>query len=499
MSECSDARAAHAADSLAQKVMALPEIYQPIFAHPEFSSQALRSCEDRLESIMQIYEPLQAKLGRPLRVLDLGCAQGYFSLSLAQKGAKVVGVDFLDANIVLCKALAAEHPVCEVIFETGMAEEKIVQMAAGYFDLVLGFSLFHHMVYHRGIDAVQKVLALLAVKTTAAVFEMALASEPLYWAAAQPQNPRQLLSGYAFVHEFARHKSHLSDTGRPLYVASNHYWFLNGQAEAFHAWKIGSYEFTEGTNNGTRRYFFGQGHIVKLFTLDDADHHEANLREHINESSFLSAPPAGFETPPLFLYGRHQREAWLARAFIEGDLLFDKIRQKQNYNAGTIISDVLSQLTVLESAALFHDDLRPWNILVEPDGRAVVIDYGAISRAKKDGGWPYDLFLSFLIFMHNVLHGEITLSNPVRAEAFNPDNFPAPYNNVLWKFLEHGPEQWSFALLREALSQPDETVIPETTRQSFAALLRAADNAGKIHLVTAVHWRKQAEETGKKT
>jgi hypothetical protein len=58
--------------SLARLVAALPEIYQPIFAHPELSGQVSRRCDDRLSHIVQIHAGLRAKLDRPLRGLDLG-------------------------------------------------------------------------------------------------------------------------------------------------------------------------------------------------------------------------------------------------------------------------------------------------------------------------------------------------------------------------------------------------------------------------------------------
>lgn len=60
------------------RVAALPEKYQPIFGHPELSEGSSRGCEDRFVLIRECARRLQGELGRPLRVLDLGCAQGFF-------------------------------------------------------------------------------------------------------------------------------------------------------------------------------------------------------------------------------------------------------------------------------------------------------------------------------------------------------------------------------------------------------------------------------------
>jgi SAM-dependent methyltransferase len=466
---------------------ALPEIYQPIYGHPELSSRATRACEDRLEAIISIYRVLEAKLGRPLRVLDLGCAQGFFSLSLAELGATVRGIDFESKTIPLCTALAGERPRLRVTFGQDLVERVIAYLEHDQYDLVLGLSVFHHLVRRHGLELTQKMLAIVAEKTTVGIYEMALAAEPASWAAAQPQNPRDLLQSYAFVHEFARHPHHMSEIWRPMYVASNRYWFLNGQAEVFHSWKSGSHAYASVTNHKTRRYFFGQGHIVKLMTLDDKKIRAINLEEHAAEAAFLTNPPGGFAAPRPYLYGQHQNEAWLVREYMPGELLCD-IMTKKSYDAGRIIRDTLEQLATLEANGLYHNDLRTANIIVAPDGGARVIDFGAIIRDKKSRSWPNNLFLSFMIYMRDVLEGRMAESNTERAAAFNPENFPDPYRRILWQLYGQSPEAWSFAFLRDALAGTEikDPAIPDSMRASMIAVMQAMENACRIYQDAAV-------------
>jgi O-antigen chain-terminating methyltransferase len=479
---------------LTKLVADLPEIYQPIFGHPELSTGVRRECEDRLTPIVAIFDTLTAKLKRPLRILDLGCAQGFFSLSLAKRGATVLGLDFLEANIALCQALAAEHLDCAAHFRTGLVEDVCFQLEAGQYDLVLGLSVFHHIVHRLGCEFTQKLLDQLATKAIAGIFELALNSEPLYWAASQPENPKHLLSGYAFIHEFSRNKSHLSTTNRPLYIASNRYWFLNGHAEAFDTWKAESHEFTKNKNNGTRRYFFGEGHLVKMFTLDDPDFHDINFQEHVNETSFLARPPKDFQAPQIYLYGHHQREAWLVRQLLPGELLLDKIRLKKTYDVAPVVQDTLNQLAAWEAEGFYHNDLRIWNVLIDPNGHATLIDYGAASRERFDRGWPYNIFLSFMIYLHDVVNGNVTISNTVRTSAFNPDNFPAPYDHILWNMFNLTPDQWSFSFLRDSLSQSHEagSTTSSISRLGIATILETIENAIQIHQEAAAYWRQTA-------
>jgi O-antigen chain-terminating methyltransferase len=465
---------------------ALPEIYQPIYGHPELSSRATRGCEDRLEAIISIYRTLEAKLNRPLRVLDLGCAQGFFSLSLAELGATVRGIDLESNTIPLCNALAAERPRLKIEFAQDLVERVIAYLEHDQYDLVLGLSVFHHLVRRHGIELTQKMLAILAEKTAVGIYEMALAAEPASWAAQQPQNPRDLMQAYAFVHEFARHPHHLSAAWRPMYVASNRYWFLNGQAEAFHSWKNGSHAYASVANHKTRRYFFGQGHMVKLLTLDDEKVRTLNLKEHAAEAAFLTHPSENFSAPRLYLYGQHQTEAWLVRECLSGELLCDIMAAERPYDAGRIIRETLDQLVTFEAAGLYHNDLRPANIIVTPDGGARVIDFGAITPERRNRSWPHDLFLSFLVYMRDVLEGRVAESNTARAAAFNPENFPDPYRHALWRLYGSAPETWSFAFLGDCLTGAGTVEASYATRESMVAVMTAMENACKIYQDAAV-------------
>lgn len=439
---------------LSRLIAALPEVYQPIFGHPEWSAQASRGCQDRLVWIEKIYRLLEAKLNRPLRVLDLGCAQGYFSLSLAALGAVVTGIDSQAGNIAVCNTLAAGHADWKVRFCTGTVEHVIAKMTpASGFDLVLGLSVFHHIVHRLGIDAVRTMLSTVAENTTASIFEMALAGEPPCWAASQPANPRQLLDGFAFVHEMARNPTHLSELTRPLYVASNRYWFLGDRAEAFDSWKTESHVFAGGVTCGTRRYFFGNGLVAKVFDLEVEHLSEISRRDNVKETAFLRDPPPGFAVPKLLSDGRTEREAWLVREQVPGELLLDRIRSGNSCDSRRVLADILDQLVKLESAGLYHDDIRTWNVLIGPDDRASLIDFGSISPARGDCVWPHDIFLAFLITVQEIANGEVLDSNPRREPLLNPATLPEPYRAVWRVFLEQPLEQWSFALLRDLMER----------------------------------------------
>jgi len=209
-------------------VEALPERYQPIYGHPELSHSVSRACADRLGDLVVVHDALAAELGRPLRVLDLGCAQGFFSLNLAARGSLVVGLDFAPANVAVCQALAAEHPSLNATFLTGRIEEFAALIGPDDFDLVLGLSVFHHLVHEHGVAAICALIGRLAAHIPHGLYELALKGEPLYWGPSQPEDPRTLLAGYRAVRRLGEHATHLSSIGRPLFFVSDLYEFDRG-------------------------------------------------------------------------------------------------------------------------------------------------------------------------------------------------------------------------------------------------------------------------------
>ncbi|HUS31230.1 MAG TPA: class I SAM-dependent methyltransferase [Kofleriaceae bacterium] len=71
---------------------------------------------------------------RGLRVLDLGCGQGWFSRQLAEAGAQVTGIDWSAAMIEHARRLGPP----EIHYEVMDAADVATAFAAGSFDLATG-------------------------------------------------------------------------------------------------------------------------------------------------------------------------------------------------------------------------------------------------------------------------------------------------------------------------------------------------------------------------
>jgi len=437
---------------ISNRSLVLPELYQPIFGHPELSVQASRPCAERFREIAGVYCALRQWHGRPLRILDLGCAQGFFSFNLANLNASVLGIDICPENIELCTTLAAQYPKLQLTFECASIE-KFLEGSLQQFDLVLGLSVFHHICHEKGFEYTRGLLSVVAQKTEVFLFESALRSEPLYWSPSLPEEPRDFLEAFSFTHRLSEHTTHLSEIPRPLYFCSNSLWYLAGELGYFESWTDHQHELVGDTYAGTRRYFFSDFTIVKYF-IRKGHLVDVNKEELEQEARILKSPPTGLAPVPMLLaFGITERECWLVRESLPGERLSKLIVSGLAYNPGKIVGTILQQLACLESQGLYHNDVRTWNVFVSDIEGAFLIDFGAITTKKRDCVWPFNLYLSFLIFVVEVFGRQLTYVAPTRPPMFSPEHFPdllQPWARAIWRTDNR---EWSFALFLQLLGE----------------------------------------------
>lgn len=453
---------------LAKLVSELPEIYQTIFGHPEWDGEAARDCNERLGLITQQYGYLSRELGRPLRVLDLGCAQGFFSFSLAARGASVVGVDFQQENIHVCQALADENPDLDVSFRIGRIEDTIEALKADQFDLAIGLSVFHHIVHLHGVTKVKRLLSHLASCTQAMILELAVKEEPLFWRFSQPQDPRELIEQCAFYRLMGQFNTHLSPVPRPMYLISNTRVILEDFNQPFERWQDHPYSGAGFAHKKSRRYYFGENYVCKVFyysppnNLLTDEEGQRNREELSNEAEILTHPPREFKTPALLAYGNNDHFGWLVMEKLSGRLLSDMLRAGEALDREKILQSLLVELVKLEKQGLWHDDIRLWNIMVDDQQKASLIDFGSIVNIPRDCSWPLNIFQSFFIFVNELFDEQRSWKQLWRSAPIHPFNLPQPWSNWLYAVWQKPVNAWSFTLLEQLFKTKDRLPVPES-------------------------------------
>ena len=429
--------------TLENLVSELNEMYHPIFGHPELSHGARRGSETRLEKIVQVYRALADLHGRPLKVLDLGCALGYFSFNLAQLGADVTAIDSDPICVGVCREISKENPHLSVSVMQKAVENSIELLQSGDFDLVLGLSIFHHITFSSGFKNAHTIVQELIGENSVLLCELAEKSEPVYWAECLPESPLAFLEPASFVVEIDRFHNHLSSETRGLWVASNRIWVLGSRAGFFDTVTDQSHPFVGNFHRGTRKYFFGPDTIVKKYSLGSGLD-EFNLREASREVEVLTTAPPAVSFPSLIFGAKMGDSFWVVESRLDGFPLLEGAGFKLEVEPKQLVQGLLDELIALEKAGFYHADIRSWNILISAEGKVRIVDFGSIHpKSEKDGSPAFAIF-RFMAVALEVLRGEPfgrTLNPPL---ILNPDSFPEDMRSWITHVLECDANTLSF-------------------------------------------------------
>jgi len=92
-----------------------------------------------------------------LRILDFGCGNGWLSVLLANRGAKMWGIDISEELIKQAKQLADKEGLLEKISFHEMPAENLT-FEDNFFDLILGSAILHHTDLYLAINNLYRVL-----------------------------------------------------------------------------------------------------------------------------------------------------------------------------------------------------------------------------------------------------------------------------------------------------------------------------------------------------
>jgi serine/threonine protein kinase len=129
---------------------------------------------------------------------------------------------------------------------------------------------------------------------------------------------------------------------------------------------------------------------VSLRSQGDAEIFALGLRSFVNEAKLL----ARFDHPSLLKVHRFWEgngTAYMAMPVLRGRTLKDIRQGRQSLESPIderwlrgLLDPLLGALDRLHAEGVYHRDIAPDNILVEPDGRPVLLDFGAARRVISD-------------------------------------------------------------------------------------------------------------------
>jgi SAM-dependent methyltransferase len=136
--------------------------------------QPPRPAERRVMRIVKAVADVSARPPSELRVLDLGCYEGGFSIEFALQGATVTGIDAREEHIVKARFAADALDLDNATFQVGDVRE-LDHSAVGPFDVVLCLGLLYHL---EAAEACALVREMSALTRWLAVIETQVALKP---------------------------------------------------------------------------------------------------------------------------------------------------------------------------------------------------------------------------------------------------------------------------------------------------------------------------------
>ncbi|MCP5272567.1 MAG: protein kinase [Burkholderiaceae bacterium] len=126
---------------------------------------------------------------------------------------------------------------------------------------------------------------------------------------------------------------------------------------------------------------------VSLRSQSDAETFALGLRSFVNEAKLL----ARFDHPSLlkvYRFWEQNDTAYMAMPIYHGQTL-KAVRQAMQGPPGeawlrAVLGPLLGAIETLHAEGVYHRDIAPDNILIEPDGRPVLLDFGAARRVIGD-------------------------------------------------------------------------------------------------------------------
>ena len=107
-------------------------------------SPDLVKTDPRLEAILQMCRALYGARLSPLRMLDLGCLEGGYSVGLARAGAQVLGIEAREEHLKKC--MLARNALALPGLEFVCADVKAITVDRfGSFDAVLALGILYHL------------------------------------------------------------------------------------------------------------------------------------------------------------------------------------------------------------------------------------------------------------------------------------------------------------------------------------------------------------------
>ena len=411
--------------------------------------------QNELKIIRGFCSKLETKIGRKLRILEIGCDHGFFTLALALDGHHLVATDQNQTNLDFINSKADFLGVANNI-NVHMKDSLDLEVLKEAFDVALFLGSTNYLFLNNNIDDVEIFLNRLRNSDCTIIFEIPIFERNAFWRFSLPKNYDWLLENAHFFSELGSVKKHPRGALRPLLLISDKLILIKNKIYlAPEITEIRHHSFIDSSSK--RRRTFNLPGITLKYQYFTSQSENLLQKEYKNLRSMRKKFSSRNLAPKKIYYQNGYTVSELSRGTLPGERLDYGWEASDNEK---ILISFIDECAKWSRARLFHNDIRPWNIIW--DGTRIrIIDFADAEGVDCDpSGLPQ---IVLLVGLANYI-----VQGPDKAEIFSLEELVSAYNKLIasspitaelvltesWINLNHVVEELktiSFTNLEEAL------------------------------------------------
>jgi hypothetical protein len=353
---------------------------------PGFSLQT-----SQFDSIHNVVATLENYLGRKLKILEIGSSQGFFGLQLAEKGHKVISIEWEDENIAFLKSLRQLYSD-SVSYEVLKIDlNQIPELDEIEFDLSISMGSLVQVYRTLNLSAQHKFFDFVKKNSKLSIWDIPVFEESASWNWAIKRNPLEDFYAFPFFFELGTFRKHSRGLEWPLILASENYAYIGNEFFRFESTQVHTVNLHSAKKLFRRTINLGK-QILKIESHEGINRDKPTI---FGELAFLQDKRVKEENKLLFpkILSTHSGRyvSQFSRESVAG-MRLDLVLNSQNQTE--ILKSFVSLVVQLSSFGVFPNDLRPWNIMW--DGKICrIIDFSSSDFVDRDES-RIPQFLSFL-------------------------------------------------------------------------------------------------------
>lgn len=346
------------------------ELYQPVFGVDVVHDGPIqRECTTRAEMVLTT---LQSHDMQNMRVLDVGTNMGFISFYLADRFARVTGVESNETLLEYCNEIRSLTGSKAEFTRLHFFRDYSTFLGKRHFDACLLFSVIHYLVGEKGIDAAKEILADIVSHFDHVIIELSTVLDYPYMPA-DPVGLVQDIPGYSYTLLGTSEKNQ-----RPIYhlKRTQLHVFPGLPPISTIAYRI-AYE-----GLSCSRIYRCKNIVIKTLPLTEYPFNCAMFGEEVSAYQVLTGQ---VPIPKLIAHGSTAKLAWIATELTGGTFLDHVLLERHRILPGTVATIMCKVIVVAADmlrCGLYWNDLAAHNITIK-DGKIIALDFG--------GTRPYEL------------------------------------------------------------------------------------------------------------